>query len=400
MLAGLKVLEISCLHSMLGGQILADLGADVITVEPPHGAAGRREGPFLQGRLGPEASLAWHGLNRNKRGITLDLDSPDGAEIFLQLAASADVVIEPAPARFAGRLGSNVLHCVLRPFSRNGPKSHYAFTDQILVASTGIPIYSGNADRGPLLIPVPQAMMETGAEAAIGILGALAARDEGHGGQHIEVSARVAAMMSAFALPYVATANDKAPARGVGRAPINGVDIPTVFECRDGFVLLTIAFGAFAGMTDRMVKWLISCGSVSPEFDGVNWVSYPDDVNQGRKSPDAIRAVIEGLAATSRTLTKQQLGDAAQKQRFFAAPMMDMSDVASFEQYEARSFWVETPLPNGKVIKAPARFAQFSNFQISQRLPAPSLSEHTQTLLAELGYAEQEIQALYHHAII
>jgi crotonobetainyl-CoA:carnitine CoA-transferase CaiB-like acyl-CoA transferase len=400
MLAGLKVLEISCLHSMLAGQILADLGADVLVIEPPHGAPGRREGPFLQGRLGPDSSLAWQGLNRNKRGITLDLESPDGMEIFLQLAESADIVIESAPARFADRLGSNVLHCVLRPFSRNGPKSHYAFTDQILVASTGAPAYTGDADRRPLLIPVPQAMMETGAEAAIGILGALAARDEGHGGQRIDVSARVAAMMSAFALPYVVTANDKPPSRGVGRAPIKGVDIPSVFECRDGFVLLSITFGAFAGMTERMVKWLISCGSVPEELAAVNWMSYPEEVNQGRVSSEAIRLVIGGLTATAREFTKQQLGEIAQKQRFFAAPLMDMSDVASFDQYEARSFWVETPLPNGKVVKAPARFAQFSNFQITHRLPAPSLSEHTQDVLAEVGYAEQEIQALYHHAII
>src|SRR5690606_36543169 len=116
-------------------------------------------------------------------------------------------------------------------------------TDQILVASTGVPTYTGNTDRRPLLIPVPQAMMETGAEAAVGILGALAARDAGHGGQRIDVSARVAAMMSAFSMPYVTTANDKPPTRGAGRTPIKGVDIPPVFACRDGFVLLSIYFG-------------------------------------------------------------------------------------------------------------------------------------------------------------
>ena len=400
MLAGLKVLEISCLHSMLAGQVLADLGADVITIEPPQGAAGRREGPFLEGRLGPEASLAWHSLNRNKRGMTLDIDTPDGQDILLRLAASADVVIEPAPARFAGRLATNVLHCVLRPFSRHGPKSHYAFTDQILVASTGAPTYTGDADRSPVLIPVPQAMMETGAEAAVGILGALAARDQGHGGQRIDVSARVAAMMSAFALPYVATANDKPPMRGVGRAPVPGVDIPNVYECRDGFVLLSITFGAFAGMTQRLVQWLVSCGKVSEDLVGVDWVNYPNNVQEGTVSTAPLLSIIDGLTSLAKTLTKQQIGEAAQKQRFFAAPLMDMADVASFDQYEARSLWVETRLPNGKTIKAPARFAQFSNFQISQRLPAPSLSEHTQGILAELGFAEPEMQALYHHSII
>lgn len=400
MLAGLKVLEISCLHSMLAGQILADLGADVITIEPPQGGPGRREGPFLDDRLDSEASLTWHALNRNKRGITLDVGTPDGQDIFLKLAASADVVIEPAPARFSGRLPPSVLYCVLRPFSKWGPKSNYAFTDQILVASTGAPTYTGDADRRPVLIPVPQAMMETGAEAALAILGALAARDRGQGGQRIDVSARVAAMMSAFALPYFATANDKAPVRGVGRAPVPGVDIPNVYECRDGFVLLSITFGAFAGMTQRLVQWLVACERVPKELLEVDWVNYPIDVQEGRASTSALLSVIEGLTGLARTLTKQQIGEAAQKQRFFAAPLMDMADVASFEQYEARSLWVETSLPNGKTVKAPARFAQFSNFQISQRRPAPSLSEHTLEVLAELGFAKQEIQALYHHSII
>lgn len=400
MLAGLKVLEVSCLHSMLAGQMLADLGADVLAIEPPAGAPGRREGPFLDGRLGPEASLAWQSLNRNKRGITLDIDTPDGQDILIRLAASADVVIEAAPARFAGRLAADVLHCVLRPFSRQGPKSNYAFTDQILVASTGAPSYTGDADRRPVLIPVPQAMMETGAEAAVGILGALAARDQGHGGQRIDVSARVAAMMSAFALPYVATANDKPPVRGVGRAPVPGVEIPNVYACLDGFVLLSITFGAFAGMTQRLVQWLVSCGKVSGELVKVDWVNYPGDVQQGKVPAEPLVSVIDGLTDLARTLTKQQIGEAAQKQRFFAAPLMDMADVASFDQYEARALWVETRLSDGRSIKAPARFAQFSNYQIRQRLPAPSLSEHTQEILCELGFAEQEMQALYHHSII
>src|SRR5690606_14493974 len=99
MLNGLSVIEVSCPRSMLGGQILADLGADVLLIEPPGGSDGRRLGPFLDGRPGLEQSLAWAGLNRNKRGITLDLDTADGQAIAQALLAQADVVIEPAPAR-------------------------------------------------------------------------------------------------------------------------------------------------------------------------------------------------------------------------------------------------------------------------------------------------------------
>lgn len=400
MLAGLKVLEISCLHSMLAGQVLADLGADVITVEPPHGAAGRREGPFIQGRLGLNASLTWHSLNRNKRGITLDIDTPDGLAILRELAADADVLIEAAPARAAGALNADALHCVIRPFSHSGPKKDYAFTDTILVAATGAPTYTGYADGAPIIIPVPQAMMEAGAEAAVGILGALAARTRGDGGQRIDVSARVAAMMSAFSLPYFSEANDQPPVRGVGRRFIAGVDIPSIFACRDGFILTSITFGAFAGMTGRLAQWVASCGELPQEVLAIDWTNYPQDVASGKVDTGPLHALIQGLTTAASRLTKDELAGIAQSRRFFAAPLMDMSDVARFEQYAARPLWVETPVADSGTVKAPARFAQFSDFRITHRLPAPDVSEHTLPVLSGLGYTEAEIQALFHHAII
>ena len=101
MRSGVRVLELARPKTMLAGQILADLGADVIAVEPPGGAPGRRMGPFLDDRIGLERSLTWHALNRNKRSITIDTDSTDGRDAFERIAATADVVIEAAPARFA-----------------------------------------------------------------------------------------------------------------------------------------------------------------------------------------------------------------------------------------------------------------------------------------------------------
>ncbi|MFX9058285.1 CoA transferase, partial [Acinetobacter baumannii] len=77
---------------MLAGQILGDLGAEVVTIEPPAGGAGRRIEPFLDGVPGLERSMTWLGLNRNKKAVTLDLDSHDGREIFRSLAERADIV--------------------------------------------------------------------------------------------------------------------------------------------------------------------------------------------------------------------------------------------------------------------------------------------------------------------
>src|SRR5713101_3390586 len=96
MLHDVRVLEISAPETMLAGRILADLGADVVTIEPPAGAPGRRIEPFLDDVPGLERSLTWHAMNRNKRGITLNLNSPDGRALLATLARNFDAILETA----------------------------------------------------------------------------------------------------------------------------------------------------------------------------------------------------------------------------------------------------------------------------------------------------------------
>src|SRR5882757_6160374 len=98
MLDDVRVLEISAPDTMLAGRVLADLGADVVVVEPPAGASGRRLAPFLDDIPGIERSLTWHALNYNKRGVTLDVRSSDGKAMVRDLAIKFDVLIEAVGA--------------------------------------------------------------------------------------------------------------------------------------------------------------------------------------------------------------------------------------------------------------------------------------------------------------
>src|SRR5437868_1827223 len=93
MLNDIRVLEISALATMLAGRILGDLGADVVTLEPTSGSDGRRLEPFLDDLPGIDRSLTWHALNRNKRGITINLKTSDGRELLRQLARNFDVCV-------------------------------------------------------------------------------------------------------------------------------------------------------------------------------------------------------------------------------------------------------------------------------------------------------------------
>ena len=399
MLSGVRVLELSQPQTMLAGQLLADLGADVIAVEPPGGAPGRRMGPFLDDRIGLERSLTWHALNRNKRGVTIDTNCADGRDAFERLAATATVVIEAGAARFAGLADRGLVHCTVRPFSAHGPKSSYAFTDRTIIAAAGSLAYTGDGDREPLFIPVPQAMMEAGAEAAVGVLAALMARDRDGQGQQVDVSMRAAAMMSAFSLPYYAATRETPPTRAGSRKLVLGVEIPAFHPCRDGFVQVSVAFGGFGPVTTRMARWLVERGALDPAVADVDWSRFPSSSDEAQDA-GRLRALIDGLRNAIAPLSKTDIGTAARTYGFFAAPLMDMADVAAFEQYAQRGLWARQQLANGVEIDAPACFAQCSDHVFAQRRPAPALSEHTQEVLAEAGLSVPEIQALFSHHVL
>src|SRR4051812_31957966 len=138
-LAGLRILEVAGPFGAYCGKLFAELGADVILVEPPGGAALRHAAPFAEAAPGPDASLTFAYLHSSKRGITLDLDMADGQALFRRLAVSAAAVVESAPGGFldARGLGYEALaaanpalvYTSISPFGREGPYADFPATD-------------------------------------------------------------------------------------------------------------------------------------------------------------------------------------------------------------------------------------------------------------------------------
>ena len=156
-LDGIRVLDLTTEPGFLTGMLLGELGADVVKIEPPSGDAARRRGPFWGGIDDPERSLVWLALNGSKRGITLDVDTPRGRDVFLRLAARADVVLESErPGRMTARgLGWDVLHATnprlilssLTPFGQTGPYADWRASDLTAVAMSGNLHCTGDPDR-------------------------------------------------------------------------------------------------------------------------------------------------------------------------------------------------------------------------------------------------------------
>ena len=402
MLDDVRVLEISAPETMLAGRILADLGADVVVVEPPAGSPGRRLGPFLDDTPGIERSLTWHALNYNKRGVTLDLSSPDGKAMMRDLVVKFDVVIETAGGGERSLLDAiellpRVIRCTISPFLRTGPKSEYAATDFTVMAASGAPVMTGDRDRPPLFFPVPQAMMEAGADAAIAVLAGLIARDRDGLGQRADVSARIAAMMGSFGQALVPGSGNPEGKRSQGAMTIAGVQVPSVYECADGYTLITIGFGpVFGQMTQRLAKWAAEEGHADRRTAEINWPSFISDLSSRKVSPSDLQALIDGLKSLARSKSKADLAEASRRLGLLASPVMHMKDVAEYVQYRERGLFTPVSVDAGREIDAPARFAQFSNYSIEIKRPAPKLSEHSVEIFeTELGLSKTEIQALF-----
>jgi crotonobetainyl-CoA:carnitine CoA-transferase CaiB-like acyl-CoA transferase len=402
------VIELSAPTTMLAGQLLGDLGADVLVIEPSSGAAGRRMEPFAGSVPGLERSLVWQALNRNKRGMTLDVSTADGRAILDTLLAKADILLEApppggTPLDLAPELAETLVHCVIWPFAESGPKSEYAVSDLVLMAASGALGNTGDHDRPPFPFPVPQSIMEASGEAATAVLAALVARDRDGTGQRVEVSARIAAGMSAFGQPLVIPSGNPGGPRNGGARGALGVQVPSIYPCADGFVVISVAFGsAFGPMTARLVNWLVDEGALPASFAEVDWPALPMRIAEGKEQPATLAALVDGISAFCAAHTKDELGEGGRSRALLLAPVMDMRDVYTSPQHRERGLWASTRLPALSVdVDLPARVAQLTGYEIAVRRPPPLLSQDTVAVLTEeAGLSLDEVQALFVHGVI
>ena len=182
-----RVLDLTGERGQACGKLLADLGADVIKVEPPGGDPARRRGPFVDDESGPDRSLRWLAWNANKRSVSLDLNDAAGRDQFLRLVQSADFVLESfAPGYLAQlRLGYDELAQVnpslilvsISPFGQSGPYRDYKATDIVCWAMSGFMSIAGEGERPPAQISDnAQSFLNACGDAAIGALIALEQR--------------------------------------------------------------------------------------------------------------------------------------------------------------------------------------------------------------------------------
>jgi len=390
-----RVIDLACDRGILCGQILADLGAEVIQVEPREGSAARRQGPFYRDRPGAERSLTWWAYARGKRSVALDLESSADREVLRRLIAGADFLIESEPA---GRLDAHgfgdaaldalnpgLVHVSITPFGRDGPKSDWAATDLTLIAAAGLAHLNGEAESPPVRCSIPQAFAHAAADAAVGALIAHFERKRSGRGQHVDVAAQqsltLATMFRSLDAPLA-----EAPARRLsGGVYVVGQFIPTRYRLRDGWVVLGPAFLPSTGhFMKRLLAWALEEGFGDPRAIDEDWGTFVARMISGALPPNAFAATDATLSAFFATRSQAEVLEAACKRKLLLAPILDLGEIADSPQLAARGFPTELPLAEAdEPVSFPGPFARFARTPIRYRRPPPRLDADGAELRAE-----------------
>lgn len=392
-LDGVRVLDLAEERGLYAGKVLADLGADVILIEDPKGGRARSLGPFKDDIPGIENSLYFLNFNSNKKGITLNLDSPPGREIFRQLAKGSDVVVEDCPLGRMHSLGLDypalrdinpgLIMASITGFGAAGPYSRYKAPDIVSQAMGGLMNVNGPADAAPVTAPCDQANHSVSVTAVFGIMAALFLRTKTGQGQSIELSSQQAmATISGGVWQYGANTNI---ARRAGSQ--FGAVPGRIFPCKDGYVhILTIRPNHWLGLVEVLGNpdALIGDRWLAGEYRNAN--------------PDIVDAYV-----TEYTMAhgKMEIAEACQAKGVPCAPVNEPPDFYQDAHIKQRGTFVNVEHPSFGGFPFVRPVSVFSRTVCYIRRPAPLLGQHNRAVYGqELGMADTEMARLRAEGVI
>ena len=397
-LAGMRVLDMTrVVAGPYAGQILADLGADVVKIERRgEGDDARHVGPpWMKDRNGriTDTSTYFQAVNRNKRSVTVDYTQPDGAQLLRDMAAQADVLLENYRTGTLAKYGlgyedleglnPKLVYCSLTGFGQTGPYAARSGYDYVAQAMSGLMSVTGPRDgepgAGPTRVGVPIADACAGLYAVIGVLAALQHRDRTGRGQFVDVSlfdAQLAVMLNAFSAWFNGgvelgrTGNDHPSAAPYG-----------VYAADDGQLLV-------ATFNDREFARLARS------------LGRPEWLDDERFAKNSARVANRELLKTevARSLegkTKAEWTEILTAATVSCGPINTMADIERDPHVQAREMIVTLDHPQLGPVRTAASPMRFSASPVSYRRPPPLIGEHTPEVLRDwLGLDDSRIAAL------
>ena len=386
LLPGVRVLDLGQrISAPYCAKILAQMGAEVIKVEPLAGDASRRMGPFPDDIPHPEKSGLFLALNANKYGVTLDLPSAEACKALRKLAATADILIESFPAGFMEECGlgykalreinPGLVMISITSFDERGPYASFKSSDLVLSHMSG----HAHALLGPVEEPDSQPPIRAGGHqaellpglaAATATLMALYRKRVTGAGSHVKIGSFEALVNQHISGLANCAYGRPAPSRRLGESTDVGA-VGGVLACADGYVTVSPREDA------QWERWLHVMGDP-------DWAS--DERFATREARQANSpALWQFMSEWSRPLLKADITRRAQEQRIPCFPANTVADLLDDAHLASRDFFVEIDHPVAGAFRYPGAAYRFSNAELPLGArPAPLLGQHNETILGEL----------------
>ena len=410
-LTGLRVLELTSEHAQFCGKLMADLGADVIKVEPPGGQETRNVGPFLEDEAHPERSLYFWHYNTSKRGVTLDLNSPNGQDIFRKLSATAGLVLESFPAGYLSDLGlgyetlakdnPGLIMCSVTPFGQDGPWRDYQTSDLLHLAAGGQMASSGYdvediPDAPPIAPGGGNAWHIVSHYSYIAIMGALYHRDFTGEGQYIDVSVHEACSLTTEGAIAIYLSTGEVVRRHTGRHASADMSPGIQHATNDGGYINTTRSGS--NLTPARIRvlgeWMDGYGLAQDLLDE----KYQDPAvveESGQHFADVLKNFFANMPLV-------EAYEGGQELNFPWGAIRTMEEIMGDPHLQDRDFFVSVEHPELErefTYPGPAAIYNASPWGISRR--APLIGEHNQEIfVGELGLQQADLEELKNSGVI
>jgi len=381
-LKGIKVLELArVLAGPWAGQLLSDLGAEVIKVESPEGDETRGWGPpFVEGKEGPLDSAYFHSCNRGKKSIVIDFKSKEQLDIIYQLAKNSDIIIENFKVdglvkykldyQSLSKLNPKLIYCSITGFGQDGPYAKKPGYDFIIQALSGIMDLTGEKDKEPQKMGVAFSDIFTGLYSVIAIQSALTVREKTGKGQHIDMSLMdsMTAVLANQALNYFISGNS--PTR-LGNKHPNIVPYQT-FPTNDGFLVIAVGNNQ---QFERLCKAL-----------EINDKSFLEEFNTNEKRVANRGKVVDIISEKTKSFSKKSLKSILENFLVPVGVVNKLNEVFSDPQVIKRNLKIETLHPEAKKGVTPGLRTPiiFSDSKLNLSRGVPRLGEHTKEILERL----------------
>ncbi len=414
-LADLHVLDLAGEIGQYCTKLLADLGADVIKIEPPEGDPVRNLPPFYHDEPGPEHSLHWWHLNTNKRSVTLRIESPEAQDIIRKLAATADAVVESFEPGYLSSIGLGYEHLsAVKPdmiltsitgFGQTGPWAHYKAPDIVGVATGGTMWLAGDPADPPNRPPCNQGFVSASIVGASGTLTALYHRDMTGEGQHVDVSMEEAmsltqetAMQTWDMLQALRVRNG---ARGIIPVEIPGIG---PYECSDGHVYGYLGAPGGATWAD-MLNWMTEEG-MAEDLSEEPYLGLCQELNirflmgistdpEVAKKLSLFPHLNDVLKRFIKSKTRWEMYEQAQSRRLLFGIVSTPEDIAKNPQLQFKNWLADVDHPELRAtVRYPGRPYDLSETPWAIRRRPPLRGEHTEEVLGEIGIGPGQVAKL------